>query len=736
MILRNNKISARQLYRLMVTSSAGTTCLLSTDISIHYAGEDGLFCIIGASVLSLLYGMLIIRLCRKVKWNYTDYARKHFGNVINKIICFIFFIRYFIMLVLTAAVLLRMVRKELLTEMGYIGVLIPILLLMAYSVSRGLEARARMAECMIYTIIIPIIILAVLGISGTDRYYLVPLFNGNVSGIIKGGVVLFLLFSPLEMILFMSGNIAHEPNEALKEESNVHGRNKALKEESNVHEPNEVLKEEPNVHGRNKVPKHKTNAYRGTEGASESMAGNRNKIKADGVVEKAIIWGIITIFFINLVFYLISVGNLSSNVILVKGDAVLNLAKSVTLPYLVFEKQGGLFMLFFVVSLLIAIFCLAHHTMSMAETLMGRKNKVSYAALVLIVFIGLYVAVHHVDYFSEAAEVRETRVEIENREYADSMIINYEREQYTVVFSFPAGEGENRLEEYEVSNLNAIKYEYGQTSDKRLDLSHVQVVILGESILKNGEIFKEVIVFLENEQEISDSLNVCVIKQDMEKFTQNVKEGGIRPGKYISKMLENNIRYAKTQFKKISLVMYGAEQSCLLSVFSAVDGRLSYEGNMVVNKSGYVAEYAGNAAKVMELVSGDEGMEVKLGDETEIRVDKNDYYMNVDIIGKDTIHVKLIYSGKISGNPADEYGIDVEMAETEDALSVDEVNEIMEKMIFDRINSLVTEYDCDILGIYKHLAIADKEEWRKYKDNREMMLEHVFVEIEARYEWS
>lgn len=693
MILKNDKISARQLYRLIVTSSAGITCLLSTDISIHFAGRDGLFCIIAASVLSLLYGMLIIRLCRNVKWNYVEYAQKHFGNVINKIICFIFFIRYFIMLVLAASVLLRMVHNELLTEMGYIGVLIPILLLMAYSVSRGLEARARMTECMIYTIIIPIIILAVLGISGTDRFYLVPLFNGNVSGILRGSIVLFLLFSPLEMILFMSGNIAH---------------------------------------GQNEAPKQKNNAHSGTRQGSGSM-DSKNKTKADCGVEKAIIWGIITIFIINLVFYLISVGNLSSNVIMAKGDAVLNLAKSVNLPYLVFEKQGGLFMLFFVVSLLLAIFCLAHHTMSMAEKLMGRKNKVSYAALSLIVFIGLYVTVNHVDYFSEATEVRETRVEIENREYADSMIINHEKEQYTVVFTFPAGEDENRLEEYEVSNLNALKYEYGQTSDKRLDLSHVQVVILGEEVLKNEETFREVIIFLENEQEISDSLNVCAMKQDMEEFTENIKDCGIRPGKYISKMLENNIRYAKTQFKKISLVMYDAEQSCLLSVFSTVDGRLSYEGNMVVSKSGFVAEYSGNAAKVMELASGDEGMEVKLGDDREISVDKNDYYMNVDIIGKDTIHVKLIYSGKISGHQGSEYDND---SETKDALSVDEMNEIMEKMIFDKIHSLVTEYDCDILGIYKHLAIADKEEWRKYKDNREMMYEHVFVEIETRYEWS
>lgn len=693
MILRNDKISARQLYRLIVTSSTGITCLLSTDISIHFAGRDGLLCIIAASVLSLLYGMLIIWLCRKVKWNYAEYAQIHFGNVINKIICFIFFIRYFIMLVLAASVLLRMVRNELLTEMGYIGVLIPILLLMAYSVSRGLEARARMAECMIYTIIIPIIILAVLGISGTDRFYLVPLFNGNVSGILWGSIVLFLLFAPLEMILFMSGNIAHGQNEVLKQKNNTHS---------------------------------------GTEQDSGSM-DSKDKTKADCGAEKAIIWGIITIFIINLVFYLISVGNLSSNVIMEKGDAVLNLAKSVNLPYLVFEKQGGLFMLFFVVSLLISIFCLAHHTMSMAETLMGRKNKISYAALILIVFIGLYVTVNYVDYFSEATKVRETRVEIENREYADSMIINHEKEQYTVVFTFPAGEGENRLEEYEVRNLNALKSEYGQTSDKRLDLSHVQVVILGEGVLKDEVVFREVIVFLENEQEISDSLNVCAIKQDMEEFTENIKDCGIRPGKYISKMLENNIRYAKTQFKEIGLVMYDAEQSCLLSVFSAVDGRLSYEGNMVVSKSGFVAEYSGNAAKVMELASGDEGMEVKLGDDKEISVDKNDYYMNVDIIGKDTIHVKLIYSGKISGYPDSEYGID---SEVKDTLSIDEINEIMGKMIFDKIHSLVTEYDCDILGIYKHLAVADKSEWRKYKDNRKMMFEHVFVEIETRYEWS
>lgn len=683
MVLSNNKISARQLYRMIVISSVGITCLLSTDISVYFAGHDGLFCIVGASVLSMLYAVLIIWMCRKVEWNYPEYAEKHFNDVVNKIIYFIFLLRYFVMLVLSMAFLLRLIRSELLTEMGYIGTLIPMLLLMAYSVSRGLEARARMTECMIYTVMLPVIILAALGISGTDRYYLVPIFNGNVSGVMWGSIVLFFLCSPLEMLLFMSGNISYQQRTNQEENSGSTDRRKSK--------------------------------------------------KTDRSVEKAIIWGIITIFIINLIFYLISVGNLSSNVIMAKGGAVISLAKSVKLPFLVFEKQGGMFMLFFVISLFIAIFCLAYHTMSMAEKLMGKKNKVSYAALILISFIGLYFTVNHVDYFRDAVKVRETRVEIENREYADAMIIDYGQGKYKVALTFPADEEENRLEDYEVSDLYALKYEYGQMSDKRLDLSHIQAVILGEGILKNEETFREVIAFLEDEQEISDSLNVCAINQDMKSFIDSIQESGIRPGRYISKMLENNIRYAKTQFKQISLVMYDAEQSCLVSAFSAKDKKLAYEGNVLINKFGYVADFHNNAAAVMELVSGDEGMEIKLTDEKAITIEKNDYYMHVDIIGNDTIHVKMIYSGKISGHSDSERRRNQEEDEEWD---IDRINAVMETIIFDRVQSFVTEFNCDLPGIYKHLAVADKGQWNRYNGMMEQMFGHVFVEVETRYEWS
>lgn len=683
MILNNDRISARQLYRMIVISTVGITCLLSTDISIYFAGRDGLFCIIGALILSLLYAFLIIGLCRLTDWNYAEYAKRHFHDVLNKIIYGIFLIRYFVMLILALAFLLRIIRSELLTEMGYIGALIPILLLMAYSVSRGLEARARMTECMIYIVLIPIFILAVLGISGTDRFYLVPLFHGNIRGIIGGSIVLFLLFSPLEMLLFMSEHITCR-----------------YKTQQNID-----LKASDNPKGKSRV-----------SGA-----------------EKAIILGIITIFILNIIFYVISVGNLSANVIAAKGDAVLNLAKSVKLPYLVFEKQGGMFMLFFVVSLFIALFCLAHHTMFMAEKLMGKKSRISYAALILLSFIGLYVTVHHTDYFRGVTKVRETRVEIENREYADSMIINYAEGQYGIALTFPDSGDENRLEEYKVSAVYALKYEYGKMTDKRLDLSHVQVVILGEKILKDEKLFREVMSFLENEKEMSDSLNVCAVKQDMKTFTDNIKEYGIRPGRYISKMLENNIGYAKAQFKKISLVMYDTEQSCLLSLFSAKDGGLSYEGNVIVTKAGYVAEYEGNAARIMELVSGGEGMEIDLSKEKTVFIDKNDYYMHVEMIGSETIHVKLVYSGKISACPDSGYSRNMEK---EEEFDIDMVNEVMETVIFDRIQSLSTEYNCDLLGIYKHLAVADKTQWNKYKDNRDKMLERVFVEVETRYEWS
>ena len=675
MVLNNNKISAKQLYRLMVTAFLGITCLLMTDISVYFAGRDGILCIIGASILSLLYGILILYLCRKVNWNYSEYANKHFSNGFNKTIYFIFFLRYFIMLLFVVAILLRLVRNELLTEMNYFYILLPILALMAYSVSKGIEARARMTECIVYTILVHILVLAALGVSGVERFYLVPVFNGNIGGILAGSFVLFGLFSPLELILFMSENIET-----------------------------------------------------GEEKQKISVAVSRKK------VEKSVIWAILTICGINIIYYLISVGNLSTNLIRQQGDAVIRLAKSVNLPYLVFEKQGGLFMVFFVISLFITIFCLSHHTMWMAEKLMGRKNALSYVAVGLITIVGVYAIVQYSDYFHEVAKERETRVEIENREYADSMMIDWSLGKYKVVLSFPTNEGENRFENVSVTSLNELEAEWGMKSDKRLDLSHVQAVIFGETILKSKILFKDVMTFFENEREISESLNVCVTTQKQEEFTEYAKTLSQEPGKYISKMLENNIRYAKTQLKELNLVLYDAEQACLLTKFESEEGKIAYAGNVVVDRNGFVTEYNDESARIMELVMGEEGVTIALDGGNVIRLDKNQYYMNVDIIGEETIRVRLIYSGKISRNSINSYYTESE--EKQEEFNMDEVNEILENIIFNRVQELAIEQNCDILGIYKRLAVADRTLWNRYADieERAKMFEKVYIDVETRYE--
>ena len=172
MIFNNEKISARQLYCLIVVSTVGITCLLSTDISIRYAGNKGLLCILFASVLTMLYGIIIIAICSKTEWNYKKFADLHLNSFLRNLIYILFFLKYLIMLTLTVAVMLRFLRREILKDVGTGIIFIAVILMILYSVQQNIEARGRLAECMVYFVLIPVILLAIIGICGVKIQFI------------------------------------------------------------------------------------------------------------------------------------------------------------------------------------------------------------------------------------------------------------------------------------------------------------------------------------------------------------------------------------------------------------------------------------------------------------------------------------------------------------------------------------------------------------------------------------
>lgn len=535
MILKNEKISARQLYCMIVVSSGGITCLLSTDISAGFAGNNGWICILLASVLTIVYTGIIISIGTKTDWNYRKYAQVHLGSFLRSLIYFLFLIKYLIFLILTVAVMMRFIRKELLRDVGTVPVFLALIIMILYAKGQTIEARGRLAECMVYFILIPTIVLAVLGIRGMKMHFLLPDRTMKpAASILAGTLLLFFVFSHVDMILFMSDHIA---------------------------------------------------AYHDTKKTGE----NRR-------VKRAITLGVTTTIVLNIIYYIIIVGNLSIHLVSPHHDSLIRFVKNIKLSYLMFENQGGLFILFFIISIYFSIFSLTYHTTEMVRVLFGgysgyntllKKQKRAFAVILTIVMAGGVTFVsYRWDYFREIHMKKENRVEIEYRKYADCILIDYDdqKEKYEILLSFRGEGGLNRFTLYETDNLQKIKEESAKSSNRKLDFSHVQVIILNDKILEKSQVYADILDYIEKENELSDNLNVCVTEQSALEFAENARELTSQPGIYISKMIENNIRYAGTKFLELCLFRYGEDRHCELAVFNADSGKIKYEGKIDFNQ--------------------------------------------------------------------------------------------------------------------------------------------------------
>lgn len=571
MIYKNGKISAGQLYKLSVTSFAGISCLLTAQIGVVVGGQNGLLCVMGATLLAVLYTAGILALCEKVQWDYEEYARRHFHRIINGLLYVFFGLRYAGMLIGVLLVILQLTKSELLAEISYPALLIPVLLMVFYSVSKKIEARARLAECLFSLLLLSLLLPILMGFSTMKISYVLPAFSTDVQTAVNadtiasqgmtiavGCMLLWLLFSPSEMLLFSSSFFSASHN-----------------------------------------------------------------------TKKAAIRGVFTVGLLNIFYYLVIVGNLSTAL----GDRqkllAVRFAQTVKLPYLMFEKQGIFFVLFLLVSIFLSAFSLAYHSTALfsmagkAFSKSGRTDRMkdfdgksagamkskgekaaksvenisekpaknsrtvsisSRICLLILTVAGVTAGAHCLPMFGSILAPADVRIQIEHRQYADCMIMDYDpqTEEFQVYFSIGEKNGSSGYWYYKTKNLSKLRTIYTDSSNKRLDLSHVEVVLLQEQMVRDAKILDRVVAYIDREKELSDNLNICVTRQQAETFVEKAAAFTAAPGLYIGQLIENNRKEAGTRFLTLLLVQKGIKRQCVLSCFEAGEGNIAYLGSLSV----------------------------------------------------------------------------------------------------------------------------------------------------------
>ena len=159
------------------------------------------------SLFTLLYTGFILYLCDKTEWNYFSHMDKYAGHRLTNVLSLIFIVKYIFLLIPAVCFFVKLSRISLIMQRPIWFVMLPVVLLSLYLAVQGLEAIGRLAQCLYVVTLAVLLLILVLNIKAIDKFYIAPLFNFSTGSMFCGSLWIFLLFSPMELILYGSNQI-------------------------------------------------------------------------------------------------------------------------------------------------------------------------------------------------------------------------------------------------------------------------------------------------------------------------------------------------------------------------------------------------------------------------------------------------------------------------------------------------------------------------------------------------
>ena len=208
MFASNEKISIRQVKRMLILDLFGAGSLLLPGMLAKTAGVDGIFCIAAAALLAVIYLWFLGKVMNRMQGDYYSYLKRVAGSVAGDVIM-IFYLFYFLLL---AAFLLHqtggLVQAWLLPKGSYGWICFLILLPAAFATAGGIEGRARIYEIIFWFLGIPLLLMLLLALREVNTDYWTPIVNTDPDNFFQGTVKVFAFFLPLCFLLFLKPHCA------------------------------------------------------------------------------------------------------------------------------------------------------------------------------------------------------------------------------------------------------------------------------------------------------------------------------------------------------------------------------------------------------------------------------------------------------------------------------------------------------------------------------------------------
>lgn len=209
MFSKNNRISKRQIFRLLTYDLLGIgTLLLPTELAKN-AGKNSLLGI----GLGILLGLIFVAFLgwtidsMEPKESYFSYLKRSFGKLVGSFLAAAYGIYYLGVGGYCVFTFGKLMQTQLLKEQSFYWITAGTLLIAIYGIFRGIEGRARVYEILFWFLMAPLFIMLFFSGEGVDIPRLFPIYNvydgKGFLEIIESAYRIFGIFSLTGFALFL-----------------------------------------------------------------------------------------------------------------------------------------------------------------------------------------------------------------------------------------------------------------------------------------------------------------------------------------------------------------------------------------------------------------------------------------------------------------------------------------------------------------------------------------------------
>ena len=397
-----------------------------------------------------------------------------------------------------------------------------LILISAYSASKGFEVRARITELLYFIVLIPIALFLLIGLKSVDISNILPLFTEANTSIIYGGYAIFITFSTLEFMIFSMHFIK---NDAVKSK-----------------------------------PEHKYNDKQ------EKTLKIFKNINLNYILNALVIAGII-----DILLYLVTVGILGINDTKQKLWSTINMIQIVDIPGGFLQRHDALIISIWMLSIFTLTSGFFYYLLIISKQILRLRSQnymilpyiiLIFAACIIpidtevyfryfekyMMIIGipgsiilplLVLIIGKVrDYFQGIKNQKDYKVlkniilllflptllistacsdmtEIEDRNFIQSIGVDYKDGQISLSLASPdlasyteQGSSDDDAKEKLLTVITAndffqIEEKYLNEGNKRIDFSHLEVIVFGRDLLENKDVYFEFLEYIEKRYKIS-----------------------------------------------------------------------------------------------------------------------------------------------------------------------------------------------------------------------------------------